>query len=135
MSILLHSGPGTQPPTVNISGSDVNSTVIFQAGDISVPLPDFSIINDTTALETNENYQLNIISSLPSQGVTLGVPTEITITDDDGKLNRNKIIKKFLLSTEFNSLIKFLTFQFSFVCNSLVPTYHNNAINLTSIFL
>ena len=60
---------------------------MFQAGDVSVPLPDFNITDDTTALETNEIYQLSIISSTPSQGVTLGVPTEITIIDDDGELN------------------------------------------------
>ena len=71
----------------------MDSTVIFQAGDVSVPLPDFNITDDTTALETNEIYQLSIISSTPSQGVTLGVPTEITITDDDGELNQNKTTK------------------------------------------
>ena len=120
---ITYSGPGTQPSTVNISGSDVNSTVIFQAGDVSVPLPNFNITDDTTALETNEIYQLSIISSTPSQDVTLGVPTEITITDDDGEL------------------IRFLIFQFSFVSNSLMPTHHNNAvykpyaINLTSNYL
>ena len=91
---ITHSGPGTQPSTVVISGSDVDSTVIFQAGgDVSVPLPNFGITDDTTALETNEIYQLSFISSTPSQDVTLGVPTEITITDDDGELNQNKIIK------------------------------------------
>ena len=91
---ITHSGPGTQLSTVVISGSDVDSTVIFQAGDdVSVPLPNFNITDDTTALETNEIYQLSFISSTPSQGVTLGVPTEITITDDDGELNQNKIIK------------------------------------------
>ena len=90
---ITHSGPGAQPSTVVISGSDVDSTVIFQAGDVSVPLPNFGITDDTTALETNETYQLSFISSTPSQDVTLGVPTEITITDDDGELNQNKIIK------------------------------------------
>ena len=84
---ITHSGPVTQPSTVVISGSDVNSTVIFQAGDVSVPLPDFGIIDDITALETNEIYQLSIITSTPSQGVTLGNPTTITITDDDSELN------------------------------------------------
>ena len=83
---ITHSGPGTQPSTIIISGSDVDSTVIFQAGDVSVPLPDFNITDDTTALETNEIYQLIIISSTPSQGVALGAPTEITITDNDGEL-------------------------------------------------
>ena len=90
---ITHSVPGPQPSTVNISGSDVDSTVIFQAGEVSVTLPDFNITDDITALETNEIYQLIIMSSIPSQGVTLGVPTEITITDDDGELNQNKIIK------------------------------------------
>ena len=53
---ITHSGPGTQPSTTVISGSDVNSTVIFQAGGVSVPLPDFNITDDTTALETREIY-------------------------------------------------------------------------------
>ena len=86
---ITHLGPGTQLPTVVISGSDVDSTVIFQAGDVSVPLPDFNITDDTTALETNETYQLSFISSTPSQDVTLGVPTEITISDDDGKYSQS----------------------------------------------
>ena len=94
---ITHSGPGTQPSTVNISGSDVNSTVIFQAGDVSVPLPNFNITDDTTALETNEIYQLSFISSTPSQDVTLGVPTKITITDDDGELIRFLIFFSFPL--------------------------------------
>ena len=81
---ITHSGPGTQLPTVVISGSDVDSTVIFQAGDVSVPLPDFSITDDTTALETNEIYQLRFSSSTPSQNTILGNPTTIVITDDDG---------------------------------------------------
>ena len=78
----------------------MNSTVTFEAGDVSVPLPNLGITDDSTALETNETYQLNLISSTPSEDVTLGVPTKITITDDDGELNESKIIKKwkFLLS-------------------------------------
>ena len=84
---ITHSGPGTQPSTVVISGSDVDSPVMFQAGDVSVPLPNFGITDDTTALETNEIYQLSFSSSTPSQDVALGLPTEITITDDDGELN------------------------------------------------
>ena len=112
---ITHSGPGTQPSTVVISGSDVDSTVIFQAGDVSVPLPDFGITDDTTALETNEIYQLSFISSTPSQDVTLGVPTEITITDDDGELNQNKIIKnwKSLLFIVVTVSFGSLTYSFS----------------------
>ena len=65
---------------------------MFQAGDVSVPLPNFGITDDTTALETNEIYQLSFISSTPSQDVTLGVPTEITITDDDGKYSQTVLL-------------------------------------------
>ena len=70
----------------------MDSTVIFQAGDVSVPLSDFNITDDTTALETNEIYQLSFISSTPSQDVTLGVPTDITITDDDGKYSQTVLL-------------------------------------------
>ena len=82
--LYARSGPGTQLPTVNISGSNVNSTVIFQPGDISVTLPVFAITDDITALETDEVYQLSFSSSTPSQTVTLGNPTTIIITDNDG---------------------------------------------------
>ena len=95
---IIQSGPGTQPSTVVISGSDVDSTVIFQAGDVSVPLPNFVITDDTTALETNEIYQLSFISSTPSQNVTLGVPTEINITDNDGELRKPRFNKKLKIS-------------------------------------
>ena len=91
-TFITHSGPGAQPSTVVISGSDMDSTVIFQAGDVSVPLSDFNITDDTTALETNEIYQLSFISSTPSRDVTLGVPTNITITDDDGKYSQTVLL-------------------------------------------
>ena len=81
---ITYSGPGTQPSTVNISGSDVDSTVIFQAGEVSVTLPDFNITDDITALETDEIYHLGFSSSTPSQNAKLGNPTTIIITDDDG---------------------------------------------------
>ena len=84
ISFITHSGPGTQLPTVVISGSNVNLTIIFQAGDVSVPLQDFNITDDITALETNEIYQLKFSSSTPSQNTILGNPTTIVITDDDG---------------------------------------------------
>ena len=108
---ITHSGPGAQPSTVVISGSDVDSTVMFQAGDVSVPLPNFNITDDTTALETNEIYQLSFISSTPSQDVTLGVPTEISITDDDGELNQSKIIKKLEISSIHSCYCQFWFFD------------------------
>ena len=91
---ITHLGPGTQPSTVIVSGSDVDSTVIFQVGDVSVLLPSFIITDDIIGLETDEIYQLNLFSSIPSQNIALGKPTAIAITDDDGKLNKNKLITK-----------------------------------------
>ena len=88
--IHVYLGPGLQPSTVIISGVAVSFTVTFPPGQFPVTLPDFNIRDDTTALETNEVYQLSFISSTPSQGVALGSPTEITITDDDGELNKTR---------------------------------------------
>ena len=65
----------------------ISNTVTFPPGQMPVPLPNFGITDDTTALETNEIYQLSFNTSTPSQDVTLGNPTTITITDDDGELN------------------------------------------------
>ena len=70
----------------------ISNTVTFPPGQMPVPLPNFGITDDTTALETNEIYQLSFISSTPSQDVTLGVPTEITITDDDGKYSQTVLL-------------------------------------------
>ena len=93
----------------------MNSTVTFEAGDVSVPLPNFGITDDSTALETNEMYQLSFIRSTPSQDVTLGDPTKITITDDDGELNESKIIKKMEISSIIGVMVSFgsLTYLFS----------------------
>ena len=113
--IYIYPGPGQQPDTAIISGVEVSNTVIFTPGQMPVTLPDFDITNDITALETDEIYQLSFSNSAPSQDVTLGVPTEITITDDDGKLNQNKIIKnwKFLLFIVVTVSFGSLTYSFS----------------------
>ena len=85
--IYIYPGPGQQPDTVIISGVQISNTVTFPPGQMPVPLPNFGITDDTTALETNEIYQLSFNTSTPSQDVTLGNPTTIIITDDDGELN------------------------------------------------
>ena len=93
----------------------MNSTVTFEAGDVSVPLPNFGITDDSTALETNEMYQLSFIRSTPSQDVTLGDPTKITITDDDGELNQSKIIRNWKFFPIIGVMVNFgsLTYSFS----------------------
>ena len=93
----------------------MNSTVTFEAGDVSVPLPNFGITDDSTALETNEMYQLSFIRSTPSQDVTLGDPTKITITDDDGELNQSKIIRNWKFFQFIAVTVNFgsLTYSFS----------------------
>ena len=84
--IYIYPGPGVQPSAVIISGVQVSNTVIFTPGQMPMTLPGFDVSNDNTALETDEIYQLSFISPPPSQDVTLGNPTIITIMDDDGEL-------------------------------------------------
>ena len=83
--LYYYVGPGTQLSTVNISGVAISFTVTFSPGQSLVVLPDFDIRDDKTALETDETYHLRLTSSIPSQNVTLGNPTRIIITDDDGE--------------------------------------------------
>ena len=59
--IYIYPDPGLQPDTVIISGVHVSNTVIFTPGQMPVPLPNFGITDDTTALETNEIYQLILL--------------------------------------------------------------------------
>ena len=52
-------------------------------------LPSFTIINDTVALETIEQYSFSVSNPSITNGVTLGPDSTIQITDDDGN-NYNK---------------------------------------------
>ena len=54
-------------------------------GAQSVRLPSFTIINDTVALETIEQYGLFLSNPSITNGNTLGPGTTIHIIDDDGK--------------------------------------------------
>ena len=93
----------------------MNSTVTFEAGDVSVPLPNFGITDDSTALETNETYQLSFIRSTPSQDVRLGDPTEITITDDDSKYSQTVLwFLKFCLILFSDVTVSFNSYLYSF---------------------
>ena len=47
-------------------------------------LPNFTILNDTVALETIEEYDLSFSNPSITNGVTLGPNTTIQIMDDDG---------------------------------------------------
>ena len=67
------------------SGSLVNSTVTFPVGQVPLMLPSFIINDDSFGLELNEEFELEIVSSSPSDNVILGEPANITITDDDSK--------------------------------------------------
>ena len=83
---LVTLGPGTQLSTIEISGVDVNEMITLVArGSQSQGLPNFTIINDTVALETTEQYNLSFHNSSITNGVILGFDTIIRIIDDDGK--------------------------------------------------
>ena len=68
-----------------ISGTNVDTMVTFPVGQSPVMLPSFAITDDDTSLETDEKYELELFSSIPSDSVYLGDPANITITDDDSK--------------------------------------------------
>ena len=61
-------------------------------------LPSFTIVNDTVALETTEQYVFFLSNPSITNGITLGPGTIIRIIDDDGKqlyLNLNTQVKLF----------------------------------------
>ena len=75
-------------------------------GSQSQGLPSFTIINDTVAMETIEQYNLSFQNPSITNGVILGSGTIIRIIDDDGKkliLFFNSQMKHF-----FNSSIEHL---------------------------
>ena len=61
-------------------------------GVLSQGLPNFTIINDTVALETIEQYDLSFSNPSITNGVILGPDTTIQITDDDGNDYNNTSI-------------------------------------------
>ena len=84
-------GPGSQPSTVVISGTDVSSSVMFAAGGSLQRNLSFTINDDDVALEDIESYQLRFGSTNPSDRVTTGNPTTVGIIDDDRKCNKSII--------------------------------------------
>ena len=85
ITLLLDSSPQTG---VVKSGVSVSSSVTFPANSqahSTINLSSFTLTDDDTALELNEQYQLRLTSSSITDNVNLGAATTITIVDDDGK--------------------------------------------------
>ena len=74
-----------QPSSIVVSRTPINLIVTFPAGQAPLMLPSFSIIDDNFGLELDEEFELELVSSSPSDNVILGEPANITITDDDSK--------------------------------------------------
>ena len=86
-------GPGSQPSSVVVSGTNVSSTVTFSSGgSLSVPLPPFGIMNDVVALETLERYSLSLSNPSVTGNVVAADSTDITIMDNDSKPITNIVI-------------------------------------------
>ena len=69
------------------SGVSVSSSVKFPANtpaQVAFPIVSFTLTNDNTALELNEQYQISLTGSSITKNVNLGTATTITIVDDDG---------------------------------------------------
>jgi hypothetical protein len=77
LSVRIMGGPGTQPPTVRISGTDVDEMLTSFPATVT-----FDINDDDAALEDIEMYTLVLIPSDPS--ITISQNTSrIFILDDD----------------------------------------------------
>ena len=96
-------GPGTQPSNIEVSGVNVNQSIKFTAhGAQSQGLPSFTIITDTVALETIEQYNLSFSNPSITNGLILGPGTVIRIIDDDGKkLSAILFIQNYVLQNLF----------------------------------
>ena len=90
MPSLCLAGPAPQDG-VMLSGVPVFSSIFFPANSLAmstVQIDEFTIMDDEVALEHNEQYQIMFFNaSFPSDVVTFGQPTTITIVDDDCKFN------------------------------------------------
>ena len=82
---LYITGPGSQPATVRVSGTDVSGSYTFRAfGSRTTTVTEFNITNDDAALETVERYPIGFLQTNVNN-VELGPNTNIEIMDDDGK--------------------------------------------------
>ena len=86
INIFIIPDPGSQLPTVDVSGTSITDTVTFQAYSnvLSQIVSDATIKNDATALETVEPYTYKLTNPSITDGVALGDDTQIEIIDDDG---------------------------------------------------
>ena len=82
---LYITGPGSQPATVRVSGTDVSGSYTFRAfGSRTTTVTEFNITDDDAALETVERYPIRFLPTNVNN-VELGPNTNIEITDDDGR--------------------------------------------------
>lgn len=71
---------------VAVSGSLVNTSVTFTAQGLTSAFFNIFISSDDIALENDEVYEIEFVSSFPSDGVELGLPTEVIIRDINSML-------------------------------------------------
>ena len=83
-NILFHTGPGSQPPSVVISGTDVDEMGLYFNQSITVVQFQVTVNDDEVALEDVEEYSLTITNTNPSQNVIVFNNGLIRIIDDDG---------------------------------------------------
>ena len=82
---LFHTGPGSQPPSVVISGTDVDERDLYFNESITVINLTVVVTDDQVPFEAVEEYSLVISNTNPSEGVTVAKLGTIRIIDDDGK--------------------------------------------------
>ena len=82
--LLFHTGPGSQPPTVVISGTDVNEMDLTFNLITRVIWFTVYVNDDQVALEDIEEYTLTITNTNPSQNIFVFNNGLIRILEDDG---------------------------------------------------
>ena len=85
--LIYFVGPSTQLGDIT-SGVQVSALVNFPVNHPAmspVAINPFTLIDDATALELNEQYQIGFTGSSITDNVNLGPNTTITIQDDDGE--------------------------------------------------
>lgn len=85
-TIFFITGPNRSQQFVEISGTDVNTSVTFQTNGPDRVMFRFRLVDDQKGLESVERYPLTLNSSMPSNNrVHLNDSTQINILDNDGE--------------------------------------------------
>ena len=122
-NLLFPTGPGSQPPSVVISATNVDEMYLYFDESITVIHVIVNVTDDQVPLEAVEEYSLVISNTNPSEDVTVGNVGTIRIIDDDGKC------MCVLFYINMQVLLNVCTVQafrhMSYVCSEIIQGLHS----------